>query len=111
MASDRGQGEGRAQSFSHGALDGDPHMHTATMRNSIGIAYTDDPLTVRNPVMHCSGDEALSFSGNKTTVLSRACCRWQGLVGKTLGKGKILFIALPLELNDTSRLGDVTPMP
>jgi hypothetical protein len=93
-----------------GPWDGDPHMHTATMRNSIGIAYTDDPLTVRNPVMHfAGGDEALSFSGNKTTVLSRAVLPdGKDWVEKPLGKGKILFIALPLELNDNLQaVGDV----
>ena len=72
--------------------------------------YTDEPLTVRDPIMHfAGGDEVLSFRGNKTTVLSRAVLPGDSdWVEKPLGKGKVLFAALPLELNDNLRaVGDV----
>jgi len=93
-----------------GPWDGDAHMHRAMWRNSIGIDYTAELLTVRNQKFHfAGGNEDLTFSGNKTTVLSRAVlpngAEW---VEKPLEKGKILFSALPLELNDNLQaVGDV----
>ena len=46
------------------------------------------------------GDETLDYAGNKTTSLSRALLPdgvdWEE---KQVGKGRILFSALPLELN------------
>lgn len=85
-----------------GPWDGDAHMHATARQDSIGIPYTDEPLTVRNPVMHLAGsDEVLSFRGNKTTLLSRAVLPDESdWMEKPLGKGKILFATLPLELND-----------
>jgi hypothetical protein len=55
------------------------------------------------------GDEPLSFSGDKTTYLSRATLPGgEDWSEAPLGKGKILFAALPLELNDNLQaLGDV----
>jgi hypothetical protein len=51
------------------------------------------------------GDEELSFTGNKTTVLSEAQTpNDDAWVEKTLGKGKILFSPLPLELSDNIEL-------
>jgi hypothetical protein len=57
---------------------------------------------VRDNLFHFSGgDEELEFSGNKTTVLSRAILPdGEVWIEKPVGKGKILFAALPLELND-----------
>jgi hypothetical protein len=60
------------------------------------------PLTLReNTFRFPGGDETLTYSGLKTTVLSRANLPngkdWEEM---TIGKGKILFAALPLELND-----------
>jgi hypothetical protein len=47
------------------------------------------------------GEQPLIFSGNKTTFLSRATLPdGAGWVEKPLGRGRILFSALPLELND-----------
>jgi len=93
-----------------GPWDGDAHMHATSRQDSVGIAYTDDPLTAREPVMHfAGGDETLIFGGNKTTVLSRGVLPdGKDWVEKPLGKGKILFATFPLELNDNLRaVGDV----
>jgi hypothetical protein len=85
-----------------GPWDGDAHMHATARQDSVGISYMDEPLTVRDPVIHfAGGDEALSFGDNKTTVLSRAVLPdGSDWIEKPLGKGKILFATLPLELND-----------
>jgi hypothetical protein len=56
---------------------------------------------VRDSLFHFpGGDEAIEFSGLKTTVLSRANLpNGEDWVEKPLGKGRILFAALPMELN------------
>jgi hypothetical protein len=95
-----------------GPWDADAHMHahTTARQESAGIPFTDEPLTIRNPVIHFNGrDETLSFSGNKTTTLTRAVLpNGEDWVEKPLGKGKILFMTFPLELNDNLRaVGDI----
>jgi hypothetical protein len=50
------------------------------------------------------GEEALEYAGMKTTVLSRAILPdGKDWAEKPLGKGRILFSALPLELNGNLR--------
>jgi hypothetical protein len=60
------------------------------------------PLELRDQTFHWAGNPlTLSYGGMKTTVLSRARLpNDQDWAEETLGKGKILFSALPLELND-----------
>jgi hypothetical protein len=55
------------------------------------------------------GDERLEYSGSKTTVLNRALLPdGKDWVEKPFGRGRILFSALPLELNDNLQaVGDV----
>ena len=55
------------------------------------------------------GDERLSYGGDKTTYLDRAVLPDKSLwAEKALGRGKILFSPLPLELNDNLQaIGDV----
>jgi len=84
-----------------GPFGEDPHFHETGRQDAIGFPYRSEPLTVRDTLFHFPGGaELLEFSGTKTTVLSRAILPngedWQE---KTVGKGKILFSALPLELN------------
>jgi hypothetical protein len=85
-----------------GPFDGDAHFHATGRQDSIGIPYLTKPLTIRDHVMHFpGGDEALSYSGSKTTMLSRATLpNGEDWIEKPLGKGRILFAPLPLELND-----------
>jgi hypothetical protein len=55
------------------------------------------------------GEAELTFGGNKTTILSRAQMPGdQDWAERPLGKGRILFAALPLELNQNLQaVGDV----
>jgi hypothetical protein len=89
-----------------GPFDGDAHLHATSRQDAIGIPYSTVPLTIRDHAAHFPwGDEELSFTGNKTTVLSQAQTADDGVwVEKTLGKGKVLFSALPLELSDNLEL-------
>jgi len=93
-----------------GPFDGDAHLHPTGRQDSIGLNYLTEPLTLRNQLMHFpGGDEALSFTGKMTTTLSRATLpKGEDWVEKPLGKGKILFAAFPLELNENLlAVGDV----
>jgi hypothetical protein len=93
-----------------GPFDGDPHLHSTGRQDAVGIPYRDAPLTLRENRMHWpGGDDAFSFKGTTTTVLSRAQLPGgEDWVEKPLGKGKILFAALPLELSDNlASLGHV----
>jgi hypothetical protein len=80
----------------------DAHFHATGRQNSVGLPYTNGPLTLRENLFHFpGGDEALEYSGMKTTVLSRAILpHGEDWAEEPLGKGNILFAALPLELND-----------
>jgi hypothetical protein len=67
-------------------------------------------LTIREFLMHFpGGEERLIFSGGHTTVLSRAVlANNDDWIEVPLGRGKILFSPLPLEMNDNLQaLGDV----
>jgi hypothetical protein len=84
-----------------GPFDGDAHFHATGRQDSLGLSYVSEALTQRNNVFHFpGGDEKIEFPGMKTTVLSRAILpNGSDWVEKPLGKGWILFAALPLELN------------
>jgi hypothetical protein len=84
-----------------GPFGEDAHFHATGRQDSLGLSYVSSLLTVRDHLFHFSGgDEEIEFSGNKTTVLSRAILPdGEDWIEKPLGKGKILFAALPLELN------------
>jgi hypothetical protein len=83
----------------------DAHLHPTGRQDALGIPYTVGPLLNREDLFHFpGGDEALTYSGLKTTTLTRAIlpdgADW---TEKPLGKGRILFAALPLELNSNLR--------
>jgi hypothetical protein len=93
-----------------GPFDGDAHFHATGREKQVGLAYETAPLEVREELMKFpGGDERLSYGGDKTTYLDRAVLPDKSLwVEKTLGRGKILFSPLPLELNDNLQtIGDV----
>jgi hypothetical protein len=93
-----------------GPFDGDAHMHPTGRQVAIGFDYQTVPLTERNQSMlFPGGDEKLVFSGSKTTYLNRAELRNGGeWAEEALGRGKILFAPLPIELNDNlAAVGDV----
>jgi hypothetical protein len=84
-----------------GPFGDDSHLHSTGRQESAGLPYQSGPLTVRDILFHFpGGDETLQYGGNKTTFLSRALLPnggdWEE---KLVGKGRILFSALPLELN------------
>lgn len=93
-----------------GPFDEDPHFHATGRQDAVGLPYQTEPLMLRDQQAHLpGGDEELIFGGDKTTYLSRAVlpdgADW---TEKPLGKGRILFAPLPLELNDNLKtLGDV----
>jgi hypothetical protein len=93
-----------------GPFNGDAHLHDTARQDAVGIPYQTEALTIRDHLIHFpGGDEMLGFTGNKTTVLSRALLPGgEDWIEKPLGKGKILFAALPLELNNNLvAIGDV----
>jgi hypothetical protein len=84
-----------------GPFDEDAHFHPAGRQNSLGLSFISVPLTQRNNFFHFpGGEEAIDYTGLKTTVLSRASlANGEDWVEKPVGKGRILFAAYPLELN------------
>jgi hypothetical protein len=84
-----------------GPFDGDAHLHATGRQESLGLFYGTVPLTQRNNIFHFpGGEETVDFPGLKTTVLSQAILpNGEDWVEKRLGNGRILFAALPLELN------------
>jgi hypothetical protein len=93
-----------------GPFGGDAHFHPTGRQDQVGLAYEDAPLTLRsNTFKWPGGEEELTFAGNKTTILSRAQIPgdkdWSE---QPLGKGRILFAALPIELNQNLKaVGDI----
>jgi len=86
-----------------GRIDADSHWQSVPSRtNNWAVGYTEEALRTRYAEVVWPGDSVrLSYSGDKTTYLDR------GVLGgsKTfanipLGKGHILYFALPLELSD-----------
>ncbi len=72
------------------------------------LGLSSEALTVRENLLKWPGGEArLIYGGDKTTLLDRAvlASSWEE---RMLGKGRILFSPLPLELNDNPQaVGDV----
>jgi hypothetical protein len=83
----------------------DAHLHPTGRQAAVGIPYIVGPLGTRENLFHFpGGDEELVYSGLKTTTLTRAVLPdGQDWVEKPLGKGKIFFAALPIELNGNLR--------
>jgi len=93
-----------------GPFDGDAHLHATGRQNSVGLQYTTQALNLRDQLMSFpGGEEELSFQGNTTTYLSEAALPGgEDWMEKPLGRGRILFSTLPLELNSNLQaVGDV----
>jgi hypothetical protein len=85
-----------------GPFADDPHLHPTSRATDAGISYKTVPLELRDQTFRWAGEPlTLTYGGMKTTTLSQAelpgGLDW---IEQSLGKGKILFSALPLELND-----------
>lgn len=84
-----------------GPFNGDEHMHPTTRAATLGIPATLAPLQLRHEALHMpSAVLPLQYDGQSTTSLDRDRLPggedWKEL---PLGKGRILYSALPLELN------------
>lgn len=93
-----------------GVFDGDAHMHPTGRQNEVGLPYDRRPLTLRDAMLKWPGGEArLIYDGDATTFLDRAALPDQSnWAERAVGKGRILFSALPLELNRNEQaIGDV----
>jgi hypothetical protein len=85
-----------------GPFGADEHLHETGREQALGINATLAPLQLRDVTLHTPfGDLPLTYSSSMAiTVLDRD--RLDGgsdYVERALGKGKILYSALPLELN------------
>ncbi|MGA2185798.1 MAG: beta-galactosidase [Bryobacteraceae bacterium] len=93
-----------------GRFDEDAHFHATGRQSQVGLDYRPGPLTIReNVVKWPAGEARLTYSGDATTNLDRAFLpegtTW---AEKSIGKGRILFAPLPLELNDNLHaIGDI----
>jgi hypothetical protein len=93
-----------------GRFDEDAHFHATGRQSQVGLDYRPGSLTIRENIVKWPGGEArLTYSGDKTTTLDRAFlpedATW---AEKPVGKGRILFTPLPLELNDNLQaIGDI----
>jgi hypothetical protein len=106
----RGKIEGGATLLVSGLFDGDAHFHPTGRQKEIGLAYEPGPLTSRENLLKWpQGEARLTYGGDKTTFLDRAVLPdGSAWAEKTLGKGKVLFAPLPLELNENLQaVGDV----
>ena len=88
-----------------GPFSADPHLHATDRAAKLGLPYTLAPLHLRDEVLVSpAGTTPLEYGGQMTTVLDRAVLAGDGAGDKSwaelpLGQGKVLFSALPLELN------------
>ncbi|MGO8791528.1 MAG: beta-galactosidase [Terriglobia bacterium] len=93
-----------------GAFDNDEHFHATARANQLGLDVHPGLLGTReNLITWPGGKDVLSFSGEKTTFLERAFLpNDQTVVVQTLGKGRIMLVPLPVELNDNLKaVGDL----
>jgi hypothetical protein len=93
-----------------GGFDADEHFHPTARARQLGFEYTVGPLATReNEIGWPGGRGWLTYSGDKTTFQERAFLPGDNSFAETtIGKGKILYFPLPLELNDNLQtVGDV----
>jgi hypothetical protein len=93
-----------------GAFDNDEHFHPAGRSGQLGLDLHPGLLARRENLISWPGGQGLlSFSGEKTTFLEQTLLPHdQTVLEKTVGKGRILLVSLPLELNDNLKVvGDV----
>ncbi|WP_432432244.1 beta-galactosidase [Granulicella aggregans] len=93
-----------------GPFSADEHLHPLDRASGVGIQSTVVPLQQRHNTLHTSfGDLALEYDGLATTLLDRATLPGgKNFQEFPLDKGRIIFSALPLELN--SDLASIAPV-
>jgi hypothetical protein len=93
-----------------GPFDGDAHFLSTNRQDAVGLEYAQGLLSFREEYLKWPGGAAqLTFPGDKITYLTRAVlpggASW---AERAIGKGRILFVALPIELNNNLQaVGDV----
>jgi hypothetical protein len=85
-----------------GRFDEDPHFRPTNRAREMGISYDPGQLFTRDVEIEWpEGKAELIYSGEKTDFLERAVLPdGKNFVEKQAGRGRFLFAALPLELNE-----------
>jgi hypothetical protein len=84
-----------------GPFSADEHLHLTQREKLLGLETTFSPLQLRDEVLKTPvGNLPLHYDGQATTMLDRDTLpNGVNFTERPLGKGKILFSTLPLELN------------
>jgi hypothetical protein len=84
-----------------GCFDDDPHFHSTGRQKDVGLEYRPGFLQTRDIPIHLPGEtDWLTFPGDETTYLERAYLpSGKSFEQQQLGKGKILFVPVPIEMN------------
>ncbi len=93
-----------------GRIDLDEHFQPRERARDLGIGYEPGVLLTRENPVEWAGQRAwFTYAGDKTTLLDRGFLPSdQTYAEKTLGKGKILYFPLPLEMSeDLANIGSV----
>jgi len=85
-----------------GRIDADEHFRPTDRTERLGLAYGHEILGLREHTVQFGGRQIhVSYGGDKITYLERGTLAGgAGFSEKTIGKGRILYFAMPLELND-----------
>jgi hypothetical protein len=93
-----------------GPFDDDAHFLSTKRQDAVGLEYAQGLLAFREDHLKWpEGEGKLTFPGDRTTYLMRSVLpdgtNW---AERNVGKGKILFAALPIELNNNLQtVGDI----
>lgn len=93
-----------------GRLDADEHFRPTDRVNRLGLDYHAAPLDMRDHLLEWPGGRLrLTYAGDKTTYLERGVLSGGRMFEeKSMGKGRILYVPLPLELSDdVAAIGEI----
>ncbi len=93
-----------------GRFDESPHFHASGRQDAVGIDYTPGFLAER--IAHVEwprGSTFLIYGGEKTNYLERGFLpSGKTFMERRVGAGRILYFALPIELNDSLKaIGEI----
>jgi len=93
-----------------GRLDADEHFRPTDRVHRLGLDYRVGPLDVRGHLLEWPGGRLrLTFAGDKTTYLERGVLPGgRTFEDKPVGKGRILYVPVPLELSEeVATIGEI----
>ena len=96
-----------------GRFDADEHFHATQRQKEAGLDYVPGLLATQNALVEWPGGRAfLSYGGEKCTFLERGFLPEDRTFTEVkVGQGRILYISLPIELNDNLKaVGDIYRM-